>query len=230
MLHVDYRILIESLGMKINDPEVFNLAITHSSCNGAAKTKHHDYERLEFLGDAIIGMVVSELVYEHFKDLDQGSLTMVRAKFVCGKNEARIAKKLGFPEFVRLGNSFEKNSESLRAVYEDVFEAFIGAICVDQDLDTAIRVTRKLFQDDVNQSTLDDFKSPKNELQEYIQADKREPLVYKVIEEKGNGAEKTFVISVSSDGIELGVGKGHTKKEAETRAAKAALSKLAIKK
>lgn len=225
----EYLELVQSLGITPNNQEIYDLAMTHSSCNGANNTKHYDYERLEFLGDAIIGMVVSELCFIYYPHLNQGPLSMIKSKFICAKTEAKYCKRLGLDKFIRVGHSFVKTESSLQPLYEDVFEAFIGAIFIDQGLDTAHAITQGFYEDEIKASTSVDFKNPKNVLQEYLQADRRKPAEYRIIEEVGAGATRNYIVGVYIDDLEFGRGKGHTKKFAEIEAAKKALKKLAIK-
>ncbi|MDY6429613.1 MAG: ribonuclease III [Bacilli bacterium] len=222
------RELITNLGLEIHDENVYERALTHSSCNGVNNTKHQDYERLEFLGDSIVGMVVTELCYLYHEDLGQGTLTMLKSKLICTQTEANYAVKLGLDKYVKVGQSFVKNEASLLPLYEDVFEAFIGAIFLDNGLIAAHDVVYKIYEEAVKEYRYEDVKSPKNILQEYVQADSKDALTYRILKEYGSGEDKRFVAGVYINGTELGRGEGRSKKIAETHAAEVALSKLSI--
>ena len=210
--------------------ELYRLAFTHSSYNGMAGTRHQDYERLEFLGDSIVGMIVSELCYLYHPEMEQGRLSILKAQFIRSSSEANYCKKLGLNEYIKVGPSFSKEAKNNVPLLEDVFESFIGALYLDQGCDFTLNFVRKIFDEDIKNATIDYTINPKSYLQEAMQADNKESVVYKIIEERGTPMEKVFVAAVYFEGNQIGKGEGHNKKAAETEAAKDALSRMSLPK
>lgn len=219
--------LLASLNITPNDVSIYELACTHSSYNAMAKTKHHDYERLEFLGDSLVGFVMSELCYKLHPDMRQGELSVLKAQFIRTESEANYARKLGLPEYIKVGISFQNKISESGPLLEDVFESFIGALLLDKGLDYAYVFVKQLFYNDVKDAKITVEGNPKSELQEIIQAESREALVYQLVSESGPAHNKTFEIAVLFEGSELGRGVGKSKKEAESNAAREALKKVA---
>ena len=210
-----------------HDEGLYHLAFTHSSYNGMAGTRHQDYERLEFLGDSIIGMVVSELCYIYHPEMAQGELSVLKAQFIRTQSEADYCKKLGLDKFIRVGVSFQGDISDSLNILEDVFESFVGAVFLDQGLDFTYKLVRKIFEEDVKNGKIHQEQNPKSLLQEFMQADHKESVTYKIIDESGLSHKKTFVAAVYFEGEELGRGTGSSKKAAETAAADDALKKMA---
>ena len=208
---------------------LYEQAFTHPSYNADANTKHHDYERLEFLGDAVVDLVVAEVAFITRPELDQGNLTKMRASLVNTNGLAGYSRKYNVHEYVRLGNSFSGDVSKANHILEDVFEAFIGALYLDQGFKVTKEVVVNIFINDIKTFKMDALYDYKSRLQEEMQAEHRESVNYEVISETGPAHEKKFKVRVTFDGIELGVGEGSTKKEAEQLAAKAALEKEARK-
>lgn len=211
-----------------HDEELYVLAFTHSSYNGMAGTRHQDYERLEFLGDSIVGFVVSELCYMYHPEMEQGDLSVLKAQFIRTQSEAEYCKKLGLDKFIRVGASFQNDIQKSLAVLEDVFESFIGALYLDQGLELTYKIVRSVFEEDVKNGTIHIEQNPKSALQEAMQADRKESVSYKIISEEGPSHDKVFVAAVYFEGNELGRGVGKNKKAAETAAASDALAKMAV--
>lgn len=208
---------------------LFEQAFTHPSYNADANTKHHDYERLEFLGDAVVDLVTAEIAYVTRPELNQGHLTKMRAALVSTTGLASFAIKYNLPGYIRLGNSFTGDITKASHILEDVFEAFIGALYLDQGFKITKDVLVDIFIDAIKSFNIDELSDYKSRLQEEMQAEHRESVTYEVVSESGPAHERKFVVRVLFDGIELGVGEGSTKKEAEQMAAKVALNKEAKK-
>ncbi len=207
------------------DISLFEMAFTHSSVNGASGKNHFDYERLEFLGDALVGLVTSDLIYHYHQDLNQGGMSKLKAQFVKTESEASYALKMHLDEHIKVGKSLQGNIN--HSILEDVFESFIGAIYLDQGLDFAYEFVRAVFENDIKNGSLNRFEDPKSMLQEAIQAENKESVSYKVIKEWGKSNDKHFISAVYFESEMLGSGEGKSKKEAEFNAARDALSKLA---
>lgn len=208
---------------------LYEQAFTHPSYNSDANTKHHDYERLEFLGDGVIDFIIAELSFVSRPELEQGNLTKMRAALVSTNGLSEIARTLEIDKYIRLGNSFTGDIAQASRILEDVFEAFIGALYLDQGFVNTKNVLVNLFINKVKTFDVESLNDYKSKLQEEVQAEHRESVSYEVISETGPAHDKHFVVKVSFDGIELGRGEGSTKKAAEQLAAKAALEKEARK-
>lgn len=225
----DIRDLLRKIKIEAKDVELYEMAFTHSSFNGDAKTKHHDYERLEFLGDSVLGCVVSELAYKSRSDMNQGDLTKLKSALVSTHSLADFARELHFHEYVRVGNSFSRNVKDSDNVLEDIFEAFVGAMFLDQGFSNVRKFLITTLYRDIQKFQLEDLKDYKSRLQELMQVEHRESVTYQIISETGPAHNKHFVSTVMFDGIVIGQGEGGTKKEAEQMAAKDALHKKAGK-
>ena len=223
-----YRDLFRSFGILPHNEKLYEQAFTHSSYNGLAGTQHEDYERMEFLGDSIVGMVVSMLCYKHHPEMSQGQLSVLKAQFVCSQSEAAYCKKMGLIPYIRVGASMSKAVEENPPVLEDVFESFIGAVYLDQGLDFACRLLIRLLEEDVKNAKIDIEINPKSRLQEAMQAEKKESVVYRILEDHVVKGAHRFLAAVYFEGNELGRGYGPNKKAAETEAARDALSKMSL--
>lgn len=217
--HIDY---------KFNNKAFLIEALTHSSyANEHKRDKLKDNERLEFLGDAVLDLVVSDFLYKEHQDLSEGNLSKLRASIVCEAFLLKAAKQINLGEFLLLGKGEEMTGGRERtSVLADAFEAIIGAIYMDSSLEDARRFINKFiisFMDSLSDTKrIEDYKT---HLQEIIQRDSKKPLSYSVINEKGPDHDKFFEVEVRHDGRVLGVGSGRTKKEAEQKAAYVALQK-----
>lgn len=211
---------LEKMNIKMNTPKLLEVAFTHSSYSNE---NHCDnYERLEFLGDAVLELVTSDYFYRE-TSYKEGDMSKVRASFVCEKALATYAKNLQMEQYIRVGHGQEKNVND--TIIADVFEAVIGAIYLDQ----GFQVAKKYIDDIVipyiksKKSFLGDYKSA---LQEMVQTDKKS-LEYVLIGESGPAHDKKFEVEVKIDGMIYGVGSGKSKKEAEQNAALDAIHKSA---
>ncbi len=221
--------LFEKLGITPKHVALYEQAFTHSSYNADANTKHHDYERLEFLGDAVIDCVVGEMVFVARPELDQGPLTKLRAALVSTQGLSEISRTMGLYEYIRLGNSFSGDIKQANHILEDVFESFIGAMYLDQGFAKTRGFLADLFIDSVKNFDVDSLTDYKSKLQEEIQSEHRESVSYELVSEEGPAHDRTYTIKVVFDGIEMGTGTGKTKQQAEQMAAKEALQKEARK-
>lgn len=213
----------------IDNPFLFVRALRHrSSLADANHASNDSYERLEFLGDAVLDLIISEIIFDRFPDENEGFLTKLRAKLVKGDALADYARQLGLSELVLIGERAQgQGIEFAKSTLSDVFESLVGAIYIEKGYEAAAHfvggvIDRYVDYDDVIGS-LDNYKSI---LLEYAQAHKMEIPAYRVIEETGPGHDKTFEVEALVDGRPMGQGKGKSKKEAEQRAARRALDKL----
>lgn len=215
--------------IKPRNKELYEMAFTHSSFNSDAKTHHHDYERLEFIGDSVLGFVIAGTLFKTHPEMREGDLTKAKSFLVQTEYLAKLARRENYTDFIRAGHSLTVEEASKHnSILEDIFEAVIGAIYLDQGIKFTTRFIRNIYGDDVKNFELTDLKDYKSILQEAMQAEYRESVIYKVIDEKGPPHNKTFFVEVKFNGIVLGRGQGKSKKQAEQNAAKEALSKKAV--
>ena len=221
--------LFNLLNIDARDHSLYELALTHPSCNSEQNTKHQDYERLEFVGDAVIGFVSADIIYRIHGEMDQGLMSKLRSYLVCSKSLAGYAKSIDLQNYIRVGHSISQeqlfNSDK---ILEDVFEAFIGAIYLDLGFKRAFAIVESFLLDDVKKTGLDEITDAKTRLQEEIQCEFRESVQYIIVNEEGPAHDRTFEAHVLFNGIVLGKGVGKSKKQAEEAAAKDALSKRSI--
>ena len=225
----DINDLFKTFNIVAHNLELYELALTHPSCNSDLNTKHQDYEKLEFVGDSVIGFVSADQIYKIHPEMDQGLMSKLRSFLVCSKSLANYNRKYEINEYIRIGHSISREQLSKSdKILEDVFEAFIGAIYLDQGIDVAYRVVKDILYDDIKNIDIDDIVDAKTRLQEEIQSEYREAVRYELIDEWGPPHDRTFVSQVVFNGIVLGKGSGKSKKAAEEAAAKDALSKRSV--
>ncbi|MBN2732094.1 MAG: ribonuclease III [Balneolaceae bacterium] len=217
------------IGTKIDNPFLFVRALRHRSSlvdDDFASTD--SYERLEFLGDAVLDLIVSEIIFDRFPNEDEGFLTKLRSKLVKGDALASYAEKLQLSEVILIGERAKgQGIEFSKSALSDVFESLVGAIYIDRGYKDAAEFVDRVIDkhvdfDDVI-ATLDNYKSL---LLEYAQAHELEIPRYEVMNEYGPGHDKTFEVKAIVDDKAMGQGKGKSKKEAEQKAARRALQSL----
>lgn len=226
---MEFISVFSSFGVSIKNSSIYELALTHPSCNNEQNTKHHDYERLEFVGDSVIGFVSADLIYKVHGEMDQGLMSKLRSYLVCSKSLANYSRKYKFYEYIRIGHSISQE-QLIKSdkILEDVFEALIGALYLDQGIEVAYRVIKSILFDDIVNTGIDELIDSKTRLQEEIQSEYREAVKYVLVGESGPAHDRTFEVQVLFNGIILGKGVGKSKKAAEEAAAKDALSKRSV--
>ena len=218
----------KQLKFKPNNKELFELAFTHSSFNAEANTKHHDYERLEFVGDSVLGCVVAYLIYNNHQNMSEGEMTKMKASLVQTKSLANKALKLNYDKYIRFGNTFK--NEDIRKfphILEDIFEAVLGALFLDQGYQFVNIFITSIFEDDIINFKIENLEDYKSKLQEAMQSEHRNTVTYKTTKTTGPAHDRTFFVEVSFMDCVLGHGVGKSKKEAEQNAACDALNKVA---
>ena len=217
--------LFQKLGIVPNNKDLYRLAFSHSSYVNERHLKE-DYERLEFLGDAVLDLVVSDYLYRH-SDKKEGDMTKIRASYVCENACFRYASDLEFSNYIKVGHGEElEGGRYKKVILADIFEAFMGAIYLDLGYDTVRKVLLEIIVPYIEDESVTFFHDYKSSLQEFIQTEQR-TLQYKVIKEEGPPHQRTFTVQVSVDDIIYGTGSANSKKEAEQEAARSALEKLA---
>ena len=221
--------LLKTIGIKAHDVELFEMALTHPSYNADADTKHSDYERFEYMGDAVLDYVSADLIFRTYPEMEPGNMSKLRSFLVKSHTLSNYARKINLSEYVRLGRSVTeaqvKNSDN---ILEDCFEALIGAIYLDQGLEVAFAFIKKVLYDDVISFGSQDLTDYKSKLQEEMQSEYRESVHYITISETGPAHNRTFVVNVLFNDIVLASGTGKSKKAAEQDAAKNALKKRSV--
>lgn len=226
--YMKFKQFQEQIGIFFRNEKLLMQAFTHSSyVNEHRKRLHEDNERLEFLGDAVLELTVSQYLFEQFPQMSEGELTKLRAAIVCEPSLVTFAHALSFGDLVLLGKGEELTGGRMRpSLLADVFEAFIGALYLDQGMEAVIQFLEKTIFPKIREGAFSHVMDYKSQLQELVQRDGSGVLEYKILQEKGPAHNKEFVSRVSLNGEELGIGVGRSKKEAEQRAAQMALAKL----
>lgn len=220
----------EKIGYKFKDENYLNWALTHSSyANEYKKQKIVYNERLEFLGDSILGLIVSEYIYKEYPKYPEGDLTKLRATVVCEPSLSYLAKNINLGKFLLLGKGEEATGGRDRvSILADAFEALIGAIYLDGDMSFAkpfvLKHLKPVIEDAIDGREL--FVDYKTQLQETLQKSNKCNITYKVIQEEGPDHNKKFHTEVYAREKVLGSGMGKSKKDAEQDAARCALEKL----
>lgn len=218
--------LFKKLNIKPNNLKLYDLAFSHSSYVNEKHLKA-DYERLEFLGDAVLDLVMSDYLYNNYL-LHEGDMTKTRANYVCENACFTYASDLGFSKYIKVGHGEEKEGGRFKKVIlADIFESFMGAIYLDLGYQEVRRVILDIITPYIKDKKTIFFSDYKSALQEFVQTDQRS-VYYELENESGPAHQKVFTTSVKIDGIIYGTGIGNSKKESEQEAAKNALEKLAV--
>ncbi|MEJ2613484.1 MAG: ribonuclease III [Ignavibacteriaceae bacterium] len=223
-----FKKLEKLTGSPINDSSYYIQALMHRSYLEQNEEYDISNERLEFLGDSVLSLIVAEYLFDEFPEKDEGFLTKVRAKIVNRLALADAAEKINLAEFLlvskNISNSFVNGSKT---ILSDALEALIGAIYLDNGLDSAKMFIQKiLIQPNLKQGLYLIDENYKSQLLEFAQANKMESPTYNVIKEEGPQHNRLFTVKVSIGNTDYGVGKGKNKKSAEQKAAQEALEKL----
>lgn len=211
---------LKKMNIQITNQKLLETAFIHSSYSN----EHHceNYERLEFLGDAVLELIISEYFYKE-TNYKEGDMSKIRASFVCERALATYAKELDIIKYIKVGNGQQNNIND--TIIADIFEAVLGVIYLDQGFDIAKKYIDQIIIPYIKEhkNFLGDYKSA---LQEMVQTDKKS-LEYILVNESGPAHDKRFEVEVKIDGMTYGSGIGKSKKEAEQNAAKNAIDKSA---
>ncbi|HWP98520.1 MAG TPA: ribonuclease III [Syntrophomonadaceae bacterium] len=210
--------------LEFDQEELILMALTHPSYSQERNTAANN-QRLEFLGDAVLNLVVAEYLYKHFTNKAEGELTKIRARVVCEKALVTVAGMLDLGLYLLLGRGEEMSGGRRRnSILADATEAVIGAIYLDKGYETARDFTLQYLQEIIEDTARGDYYDYKSRLQEMVQARDKDNVSYAIVEEHGPAHAKTFVIGVYYKGSLLATGSGKSKKEAEQNAAQSALA------
>ena len=215
---------------KFKNPSLLHRAFVHRSYMNEHPEETENNERLEFLGDALLGFLVGSLLYEHYPQMDEGKLTKLRSALVDEQQLAKFAKKMNLGGRMLLGKGTKLGGGSSNLnLLSSTFEAIVGAYYLDSGFEAARDFLKPIFIEAAKHIV--DFQSNKNHkslLQEWFLSKSTELPEYEIVSESGADHDKEFTAKVCVKGKEYGIGKGHSKKEAEKRAAESALKKLGL--
>ena len=221
----------EILNISFDSLVVLNIALTHSSYAHQHNLKYNDHnERLEFLGDSVLSLIVSEYLYKKYRNKQEGKLSRIRAGVVCESSLASVARNLFINKFIMIGKGEElsggREKDSLLA---DACEAVIAAVYLEKGLEEARKFVLEHLVEKIEVIVKDhNYNDYKSKLQEYVQKNLLSAIEYRVIEETGPAHDKTFQIEVYLDNKCCGRGLGKSKKEAEQKSAREALRMLGV--
>lgn len=219
------------IGTRIRDISYYEQAFTHSSYLNVLKTERdiiaYSNERLEFLGDSVLGLIITDHLFNFFPDIKEGDLTKIRSRLINKHTLAYVANKIGLQQFLRISFGTQKNFDKAgETIIANTFEALVAAIYFDSGIE---KVVSFLYKTLIPLTGLDDFmfdSNYKSRLLEIIQSKSKYPPTYKVIDEKGPDHDKIYNIGVYFNDVLLGTGLGKNKKDAEQEAARNALDNL----
>ncbi len=213
------------LGYKFRNPLLLAEALTHPSLAYESQRPHFDNQRLEFLGDAVLQLIVTEELFRLFPDFPEGRMTKLRSRVVSRRALGRFALTMDLGDYVLLGKGEEATGGRRRvSTLADAFEALLGAVYLDSGFSTVREMILRVMRAEIDElSTSPEEKNPKGELQEALQAISPQAPSYRILDESGPDHRKVFHAEVSWLGLVLASGKGKSKKEAEARAAGEAL-------
>lgn len=227
---IEYRLneIKKLVGTELKNTNIYLEALTHrSGVNISPLKKKKSNERLEFLGDSVLNLVVTKFIFSRFREEDEGQMTILRSRFVNKEILLKVANKLKMSQLLFINENAATAIESgAKSILADSIEALIGAIYLDSGLNTASRFIMKyIIKPNLNLIEVKD-QNFKSQLLEYVQAKKLSVPKYQIIKEEGPQHAKIFTVQVLIDGVPLGVGSGQTKKAAEQMAAKMAINKI----
>ena len=219
------------LGYPFKNITLLNQALTHKSFVNENNCNYKDNERLEFLGDSVLDLIIGEYSLKNFKNRMEGDLSKIRAALVNEINLSKIARSLNLGENIQLGKGESlSGGHNKNSILANTLEAIVAAIYLDGGLKRTTKVILPLFKSDLHHlADTSRYRDYKSELQEHSQGKKIAIPVYKVEKEIGPDHEKIFEVTVSISGKIVGKGKGKNKKEGEQEAAKEALENLSVK-
>jgi len=225
----DLAHLQEIIGVTFRDLSLFQQALTHRSyLNENPDFPLSSNERLEFLGDSLLGFVIAEKLYQECPELSEGEMTKIRAALVRMETLARMAGSMGLGDYLHLGRGEEASGgRNRQSTLARALEAVIGAVLMDQGFDSAKEFVLKLFDAEIGKALREkEVIDHKSRLQELVQAQYKASPVYRTIREEGPDHAKEFTVEVIVNGSVIGVGRGKSKRMAEMEAARVAVEGL----
>lgn len=223
-----FKKFLQENNLQFNNEKILVQAFTHSSyVNEHRNNVLVNNERLEFLGDAVLELIVSQYLYVSYPTMSEGELSKLRAAIVCEPSLSQLANELSFGKLLLLGKGEENTGGRSRpSILADVFEAFIGALYLDQGLEKTTLFLQNFLFPKIDAGAFSHMMDFKTQLQEFIQRKQSGTISYEVLKEKGPAHNREFKCEVLLNNVQIGVGKGRTKKTAEQNAAQVALKSL----
>ncbi len=216
--------LEKTIGYKFNNIKLLKRALSHSSYANENKSIGGSNERLEFLGDAVLSIIVSDAIFKDYTNLPEGELTRIRASLVCEKSLYGFAMQINLGDYLMLGKGERLNGGNTRpSILSDAFEAVIAAIYLDGGIKEATKFVMHFVRPELDSHDGGVFKDFKTKLQEIIQQNPEEHLEYRLVAESGPDHDKLFTVEVCLNSNVIGKGTGRSKKQAEQLAAKEAI-------
>ena len=211
----------EKIGYTFKNKNLLHEALSHSSYANECKKGRNSNERLEFLGDSVLSIVISEHLFNHFKHLPEGDLTKIRASLVCEKALFEFSKQISLGEFILLGKGEENTGGRTRpSIVSDAFEAVIAAVFLDGGMEAAREYVLGFIPKDLDKNSAKKLQDYKTILQEIIQRNPEEKVEYVLRSQSGPDHDRHFVVEVCLNTNVIGHGEGHSKKQAEQEALK----------
>lgn len=211
-------------GYEFKDPRLLQTALSHSSYANEHHTQSN--ERLEFLGDSVLSIIVSDYLYKKFPQLSEGELTKIRASLVCESALSDFGREIKLNEMIKLGKGEKSTGGDQRnSIISDAFEAVLAAIYLDSGIKSAEKFVMRFITEHLGDSSFKDYKTA---LQEVIQKNPEEKVGYFLTAEHGPEHDKSFTVEVRLNSNVIGTGTGHSKKAAEQQAAKSALELMGV--
>lgn len=218
------EVLQQKLGYKFNNIKLLENALCHSSYANEVRNGKTSNERLEFLGDSVLSVIVADYLFKNFKNTPEGELTKLRASLVCEKSLCAFSRQIDLGKFLKLGKGEDHNGGRKRdSILADAFEAVLAAIYLDGGMEVAREFVLRFVETELNNKDDEVFKDYKTALQEIIQRNPEESVSYILKGESGPDHDKVFEVEVHLNSNVIGKGKGKNKKQAEQIAAKQAL-------
>ena len=222
-----HKVLNQQFGIAFQDEQLLETAFTHTSYANEHRLLNISHnERLEFLGDAVLQLLISEYLYKKYPKKPEGDLSKLRSTIVREESLAGFSRDCQFDQFIKLGRGEEKSGGRNRdTILGDLFEAFLGALLLDKDVEAVRTFLYQIMIPKVEAGDFEQVIDYKTKLQELLQVNGDVEILYQVVSETGPARAKEFAVSVSVDGRVVGDGKGRSKKLAEQEAAKNAYEK-----
>ena len=224
----DFAMLQKQLGYKFKNVRLLEQALCHKSYINETADNDNSYERLEFLGDSVLGVVVSRYIYDNYASFPEGELTKLRASVVCEDSLSKLARKLNLGEYIYLSNGERHSGGADKdAILCDVFESVIAAIYLDSNMEKAQEFILNNLEDVIkdhakHRNSTTDYKTT---LQEFVQQTGGK-VEYKIVSESGPDHDKQYDVVVYVNGKKTATGRGHSKKKAQQDAAKNAITEI----
>ena len=227
---MDFTEFEKKISYTFKNKELLHEALSHSSYANELKRGRNSNERLEFLGDSVLSIVVSKHLFTHFKHLPEGELTKIRASLVCEKALFEFSKKIDLGKHILLGKGEENSGGRTRpSIVSDAFEAVIAAVFLDGGMEEAEKYVLSFIPKNLEANSSKSLHDYKTMLQEIIQKNPEERVEYVLADQTGPDHDRNFVVQVRLNSNVIGTGEGHSKKQAEQAAAREALSLMGYK-